>query len=78
MHVDDEAAATGACGELQLWLDGWSRCLGEMNFLRTGTKSEGLLDVHIVTDTDIANHTSFATKIGAVTDPARPLTLRKG
>ncbi|MGE5357960.1 MAG: PEP/pyruvate-binding domain-containing protein [Bacteroidales bacterium] len=77
VHVNDDDAATGACRELHLWLDGWSRCLGEMNFLRTGTKSEGLLDVHIVTDTDIANHTSFAAKIGAVTDAARPLVLRR-
>jgi predicted nucleotidyltransferase len=77
VHVDDQSAATSACRELQLWLDGWSRCLGEMNFLRTGTKSDGLLDVHVVTDTDIANHSSYASKIGAVTDAARPLVLRR-
>jgi predicted nucleotidyltransferase len=61
--------------ELGLWLDGWSLCLAEVNYLRTGYKSEGLLDVHFVTDEDIANKTSFAVKIGAVTDAARPLSL---
>jgi hypothetical protein len=30
-----------------------------------------------VTDTDIARKTSFAVKIGAVTDPARELALKK-
>jgi hypothetical protein len=60
---------------LELWLDGWSRCLAEMNYLRTGYFSEGLLDVHLVTDDEIARRTSYAAKIGAVTDPARPLPL---
>ena len=31
--------------ELMLWLEGWSRCLSEINFLRTGYQKEGLLDV---------------------------------
>jgi pyruvate,water dikinase len=61
--------------ELLCWLDGWSRCLDEMNFLRTGYRNECLLDVHIVTDEDIANRSSFAVKIGAVTDAAYELPL---
>ena len=60
---------------LQSWLDGWSLCLDEMNYLRTGHRTGGLLDVHIVTDEDIAAKTSYAAKIDAVTDPARPLAL---
>lgn len=32
-----------------------------------------LLDIHFVTDEDIAKHNSYAIKIGAVTDAARPL-----
>jgi pyruvate,water dikinase len=63
--------------ELNLWLDGWSKALAEMNYMRTGYTSAGLLDVHIVTDKDIAAKTSFASKIGAVTDPARPLPLKR-
>ncbi len=61
---------------LLLWLDGWSRCLAEMNFLRTGYRSPGLLDVHLITDQDIADRSSFAVKIDAVTDPARKLPMR--
>jgi hypothetical protein len=59
--------------EVELWLDGWSRCLAEINFLRTGYRSDGLLDVHVITDKDIALKTSFAVKINAITDEARPL-----
>ncbi len=61
--------------KLEFWLEGWSLCLAEMNYLRTGYRSPGLLDVHIVTDADIERQTDFAVKIGAVTDPARPLAL---
>jgi pyruvate,water dikinase len=60
---------------LMLYLDGWSRCLDEINFLRTGYHSDGLLDVHLVTDQDIAARSSFAAKIDAVTDPARKLPM---
>jgi predicted nucleotidyltransferase len=63
--------------ELAQWLDGWSQCLDEMNYLQTGYRTGGLLDVHFVTDEDIANKTSFAVKIGAVTDAARPLPMKK-
>jgi pyruvate, water dikinase len=62
--------------DLLLWLEGWSRCLAEMNFLRTGYRTDGLLDVHIVTDKDIAERSSFAVKIEAVTDPARKLPMK--
>jgi hypothetical protein len=60
---------------LSLWLDGWSRSLAEVNYLRTGYEMKGMLDVHFVTDTDIANRTSYAAKINAVTDAARELQL---
>jgi hypothetical protein len=62
---------------LDLWLDGWSRSLAETNYLRTGYKNEGLLDVHYVTDDDIEKQTSFAAKIDAVTDAARRLPLAR-
>ncbi len=74
IHVDGCEESHKA---LELWLEGWSRCLAEMNFLRTGYKSDGLLDVHMVTDADIERHSSYATKIGAITDPARPLALKR-
>lgn len=62
--------------ELELWMEGWSRALAETNFLRTGYRSDGLLDVHYVTDADIARGESYAAKINAVTDAARQLPLR--
>jgi hypothetical protein len=64
-------------GEMMLWLEGWSRCLSELNFLRTGYHSEGLLDVHVITDDDIAARSSYAVKIDAITDPARKLALHE-
>jgi predicted nucleotidyltransferase len=61
--------------ELKLWLEGWSLSLAQINFVRTGHKTNGLLDVHIITDEDIKTRNSFAIKIGAVTDAARPLRM---
>jgi predicted nucleotidyltransferase len=61
--------------QLLLYLEGWSQCLAEINFLRTGYRTEGLLDVHLVTDEDIAARSSYAVKIDAVTDPARKLPM---
>jgi hypothetical protein len=61
--------------DLLAWLDGWSCCLSEINHERTGCVTDGLLDVHLVTDEDIARRTSWAAKIGAVTDAARPLAV---
>lgn len=62
--------------ELTLWLEGWSRCLAEINFLRTGYRTDGLLDVHLVSDADIKERSSFAVKIDAVTDLARKLPMK--
>jgi len=63
--------------DLKAWLEGWSYCLSEINYLRTGYKTDGLLDVHFVTDEDIRKKTSYAAKIGAVTDASRPLVMGK-
>ena len=46
-----------------------------MNSIDTGVRSEKLLDVHLITDEDIERKSSWATKIGAVTDAARELPL---
>jgi len=61
--------------ELLAWLQGWSLALGEMNYMRTGYRSHGLLDARLISDEDIKNRTSYAVKIGAVTDPARRLRM---
>ncbi len=44
----------------------------------TGYKTNGLLDVHIITNEDIKNKTSYAVKIDAITDTARSLTIGNG
>jgi len=60
------------------WLNGWSEALARINFMKTGYQTDGLLDVHIITDEDIAARTSYAVRIDAVTDAARPLNIAKG
>jgi hypothetical protein len=72
VHVADGAPGRP---ELEAWLDGWSRCLSEMNYVRTGCRTTRLLDVHVVTDKDVARQAGAAAKINAVRDPARPLRL---
>ncbi len=60
---------------LEAWLQGWSECLAEVNYLRTGHRREGMLSVHIVTSAEVAARSGYAKKIGAPKDPARPLKL---
>lgn len=63
---------------LSTWLDGWSIALERINYLRTGSSCNGgLLDVHFVTDEDISNHNSFATKINSLIYPATPLRINQ-
>jgi len=72
VHIGDD---TERHEKLKYWLDGWSRCLGEMNYLRTGYETQNILDVHYVTDEDIHLKKTFAAKIGAVSDAARELAM---
>ncbi|MDY0092346.1 MAG: PEP/pyruvate-binding domain-containing protein [Candidatus Vecturithrix sp.] len=62
---------------LNIWLEAWSTCLDETNYLRTGYKTGGLLHPHFVTDDDIAQGRGVAVKIGTASDPARKLPLMK-
>lgn len=62
---------------LQRKLNCWSRKLAKTNFKLTGYKTDELLDIHFVTDQDIARKSSYAVKIGAVTDAARPLKMKE-
>ncbi len=61
---------------LLMWLEGWSLCLSRMNYVRTGYKTDGLLDIHLVSDEDVAKKRSYASKIGAVTDAAKQFPLK--
>ncbi len=63
--------------DLSLWLEGWSLCLSEINYLRTGYQSQGLLDIHFVSDEEIRKKSGYAAKIGAITDAARELQVKK-
>ncbi len=62
---------TNQKANFQAWIEGWSLCLSEMNLLKTGYKTDGIIDLHLITDEDIKNKTSFASMIGAVTDGAK-------
>ncbi len=62
--------------ELDAWLHGWSLALAEMNYLKTGYETDGLLDIHYVTDQDIKDNTSYAIKINSPYDPAYKLRVR--
>jgi predicted nucleotidyltransferase len=61
--------------QLERWFEGWSLSLSEINYLRTGYRTRGLLDIHLITDDDIARRSSYAMKIDAVTDAARELAM---
>jgi hypothetical protein len=61
---------------LRTWIDGWSHSLAEMNFMRTGYSSkEGIIDLHLITDEDIRNKTSYAVMIGSLYNAARPIKI---
>lgn len=64
--------------ELLAWLEGWSLCLSEMNYEKTGYYvNDGLIDTHIITDEDILNKTSFSSMIGSAYNSARLLEFGK-
>jgi len=72
VHVGDDAEKLM---EFKAWMEGWSLCLSEMNYLKTGYKTKGLIDLHIVTDEDIRHKTSFGVMIGNHTDGAKPIKV---
>jgi len=61
--------------DLLTWLDGWSLCLDEINFIRTGYKAGGLLDVHFVSDKDLSEPTLLSKKLNLNIDGLRELKL---
>jgi hypothetical protein len=64
--------------EMKAWFEGWSLCLSEMNYQKTGYKTKGLIDLHILTDEDIQHKTSFGVMIGNHTNGAKPIKVFKG
>lgn len=59
--------------QLKAWIEGWSLSLGYFNFLKTGHKVDELIDMHIITNEDIAKKSSFATLINDANNRARLL-----
>ncbi len=57
--------------EFKAWIEGWSLCLSEMNYQKTGYQTKGLIDLHIITDEDIRNKSSYAIMINDVNNRAR-------
>jgi pyruvate,water dikinase len=61
--------------ELETWLQGWSLSLAEMNYFRTGFHSDGLLDVHYLTDEKIRGEKDVAARLKVASDSVRELPL---
>ncbi len=58
-----------------IWLEGWSLCLDELNFLRTGFKAGGLLDIHFVNDNELRNTKILKEKFNIDVDGMKELIL---
>ena len=63
--------------ELQIWMEGWSLCLDEMNYLKTGYKAGGLLDIHFVTDKELENKDKLAEIFNFDVESMKELTIQK-
>jgi hypothetical protein len=61
--------------EIETWLQGWSLSLAEMNYFRTGFHSEGLLDVHFLTDEKVRGEKDVAARLKVASDAVRELPL---
>ncbi|MDQ1266741.1 MAG: pyruvate, water dikinase [Bacteroidota bacterium] len=63
--------------DLEVWLDGWSKCLREVNFLKSGYYVDNLLDVKFVTDEDFRNNSLIVQRMNTSHDYAKKLKLRE-
>lgn len=73
IHINGSAEQTK---DLTQWLNGWSKALAKINYLRTGYMAQELLDVHYVTDEDIENKQSYAERIHSITEPVTALRVK--
>lgn len=73
LHIDGDNVQQM---RLREWIEGWSLGLDELNFSKTGIRSDGLIDLHLVTDDDIKNQDSFASMITSVYNRARIIKSR--
>ena len=63
--------------KLMVWFDEWGKKLAKENKERTGFATEGLLDVHIITDEDIKKKSSWASHITSPYQTVRKISLKK-
>lgn len=63
--------------KLMVWFDEWGKKLARENKERTGYETEGLLDVHIITDEDIKKKNSWASHITSPYQTVRKIPLKK-
>jgi predicted nucleotidyltransferase len=63
--------------KLMAWFNKYGRKLDEENNERTGLKTDGLLDVHIITDEDIKKKDSWATHITSPYMSVKKIPLKK-
>jgi hypothetical protein len=61
--------------ELEIWLRGWSLALAEMNHLRTGLRSDGLLDVHFAGGDQAVDRISAAAIVNLPPEAVKELPL---
>ena len=61
--------------ELEIWLRGWSLALAEMNHLRTGIRTESLLDVHFASGDKILDRSSAAALVNLPPEAIKELPL---
>jgi pyruvate, water dikinase len=63
--------------DLETWLEGWSLCLDEINYLKTGYKAGGLLDIHYVTDKELKNKEKLSEKFSIDIENMKELKIQK-
>jgi predicted nucleotidyltransferase len=63
--------------KLLSWFEEKGKKLAKENKDRTGMKTDNLLDVHIITDEDIKNKTSWATHLTSPYMGVRKISLKK-
>ncbi len=73
IHIEEDESKKEL---LKVWFEGWSYCVAETNYLRTGyTCESGLIDLHLITDHDIKEKTSYAVMLESHYNRARPIRL---
>ncbi len=73
IHIEDDESKMEL---LKVWFEGWSYSAAEANYLRTGyTCESGLIDLHLITDQDIKEKSSYAVMLDSQYNRARPIRL---